>query len=203
MDKLPEFYPESDDTYLLVDALADDIGTVSALGRPIISVEIGPGNGLPSNSFLQFCRKSFVDVTHFAIDVNILAARETLNVCANEARIDAVNGDMFSFLRHGFKADVIFCNPPYVPSSPINSARDIRASYAGGDRGREFIDALIPVVIDRLVSDGIFYLLLEKRNDIPEIISQYEDQFGIDLIREKRIPGEHLYVYRFRRRNRN
>ena len=202
MDVIPLFYPESDDTYLLSDALERDFSFVNNLGkRGLVSVEVGPGSGYVSKSFLELCNKNDVSVSHFTLDVNNRAAIETESVCSGLGTVECVCADMFSGFREGIKADVIFCNPPYVPSSPINRARDIRASYAGGERGREFIDVFLPVVNERLEAGGVFYFLLEKRNDIDEILETAKREFGFNatFILDRKIRGEHLFVYRFTR----
>ena len=199
-ERIPEFYPDSDDTYLLMDSLTEDMPQiVSRFTDGMFSVEIGPGGGLVSQSFLKALRSRGMLMFHMAVDVNVHAARETLHQGRNYGYLDVVNGDMFSWMRDDSKVDVIFCNPPYVPSSPINRARDIRASYAGGEYGREFIDAFLPVVADRLAPNGLFYFLLEKRNNPQEVCRIALEQYRMSstLIREKRIPGEHLFVYRF------
>lgn len=202
MDVIPLFYPESDDTYLLTDAIANDFEVVKKFSlEALVTVEVGPGSGYVSKSFLELCRKNQVPVFHFTIDVNSRAAIETRSVCSGLGNADCVCADMFRGFREGIKADVIFCNPPYVPSSPINGARDIRASYAGGERGRDFIDELFPIVAERLDIDGVFYLLLEKRNDIEEVIETAKRDFGFNAtyILDRKIRGEHLFVYRFTR----
>ena len=199
-ERIPEFYPDSDDTYLLIDSLEEDLKDFSSDAHAnLLTFEIGPGGGLVSKNFLKFAHMRGMRVFHIAVDVNIHAAKETLDQSMDSGRIDVVNGDMFSWMRPNCKADIIFCNPPYVPSSPINRARDIRASYAGGESGREFIDAFLPVVAERLARSGFFYFLLEKRNNPEEVCRIALDSYKMSstLIRERRIPGEHLFVYRF------
>jgi release factor glutamine methyltransferase len=200
MDVIPVVYPESDDTYLLADALSKDFNTILVLGEiGLITVEVGPGGGYVSKTFMDLCAKAKKPVFHLGLDVNMRAASETRAVCGNVSQIDCVNIDMFEGIRRDVHPDVIFCNPPYVPSSPINRARDIRASYAGGERGREFIDAFLPVVAERLAPGGVFYFLLEKRNDIEEVLDIAKSQYGFEstFILDRKIRGEHLYVYRF------
>jgi release factor glutamine methyltransferase len=204
MDKIPEFYPDSDDSYLLIDSLENDYEFVaSRFGDYLVSVEIGPGGGVVSQSFMKLCSKHGHPLFHFAIDVNKHAASETLSQIPMQSFGEVILADIFSGIRRKMRFDVIFCNPPYVPSSPINRARDIRASYAGGERGREFIDRFLPEVNDRLADNGILYLLLEKRNDIDEVISIAENQYGLHskLILDRKIRGEHLFVFRFSRSN--
>jgi release factor glutamine methyltransferase len=200
-ERIPEFYPDSDDTYLLIDSLEKDLKSLRSTSVcGIVTVEIGPGGGLVSQNFLKITKNAGLKVFHIAVDVNIHAARETRSQCDGFGTFDIINGDMFTWSRQNFKADIIFCNPPYVPSSPINRARDIRASYAGGELGREFIDEFLPVVANRLAPHGVFYLLLERRNNPEEVRQIAREKYNMEseLVLEKRIPGEHLYVYKFR-----
>ena len=200
-ERIPEFYPDSDDTYLLIDSLEKEIINSSLTRRTgIVSIEIGPGGGLVSQNFLKFMKNAGLQVFHLAVDVNIFAAKETKTQCLGYGSIDLVNGDMLTWSRPDLKADIIFCNPPYVPSSPINRARDIRASYAGGELGREFIDKFLPVLASSLASDGVFYFLLERRNNPGEVRQIAQDKYNLEseLVMERKIPGEHLFVYKFR-----
>ena len=201
MERVLDFYPDSDDTYLLIDSIEKDL---DSLGRKpsctFLSVEVGPGGGLVSKNFLRSCSKRQYKVFHLAVDVNERAALETQSVCSLEGAIECITGDMLTFCRTNVQVDVIICNPPYVPSSPINRARCIRASYAGGELGREFIDRFLPVVAVRLKREGVLYFLLEKRNNVEEVCRIALEQYGLKstLVLERRIPGEHLFVFKFR-----
>ncbi len=200
MEKLPEFYPDSDDTYLLIDSLELDMPkTLPSGSTGLFTLEIGPGGGLVSKGFLEKVGKLSVSVFHLMVDVNIKALEETRTQTGAFSCCDYVAADTFTWVRPEFRADVIFCNPPYVPSSPINRARDIRASYAGGELGREFIDEFLPNVVKHLSPGGSFYFLLEKRNNPEEVVATARDEFGLEstLILDRKIPGEHLFVYRF------
>lgn len=202
MDVVPLVYPESDDTYLIIDSLIQDVSPRQFdLEGGIFSFEIGPGGGSVSKSFVEHCSKLGLKVFHLAVDVNMHATSQTRALCDSAGRVECINGEGLSYLRPGFEADLIFCNPPYVPSSPLNRARDIRASYAGGERGREMIDSIFPVVREKLSGRGSFYLLLESRNDIPEVLRIAETQYKMTgrLVKERKIRGEHLFVYCFSR----
>ena len=59
--------------------------------------------------------------------------------------------------------------------------RDISAAWAGGRRGREVIDKLIPQVREMLSENGVFYLLLIEDNIIFEVVSQILEAANADL----------------------
>jgi methylase of polypeptide subunit release factors len=199
MEKLPEFYPDSDDTYLLIDSIEKDMVRQSLTDSTgVVSVEIGPGGGLVSRAFLELMQRLKVHVHHLMVDVNIKALHETISQTSHFGVCDYVNGDSFTWVHPDFRADIIFCNPPYVPSSPINRATDIRASYAGGELGREFIDVFLPLASRVLSDTGVFYFLLEKRNNPEEVLRNAREIHGLDscLVMDRKIAGEHLFVYR-------
>jgi release factor glutamine methyltransferase len=199
MDRIPDFYPDSDDTYLLIDAITNDHNLHSDLDTSFIRcAEIGSGGGLVSKSVVKLMESKGFHVVHLAIDVNRMAAEQTKHQCKELQCCEVITADVFSGLR-AFQLDIIFCNPPYVPSSPIMRARDIRASYAGGERGREFIDGIFPQVSSRLAPNGVFYLLLERRNDIAEVLDTAARLYNLRgiFLRDRKIRGEHLFVYRF------
>ena len=194
MECISEFYPESDDTYLIMDSISKDLTDFPFNNvNGLLTVEVGPGSGVVSKHFLEVSAQLKMSVFHIAVDVNVRAAEETRRISDTECIV----GDIFTCFRPAVGFDVIISNPPYVPSSPINGARDIRASYAGGVLGREFIDRFLPTVSNRLL--GRFYFLLEKRNNVEQVCLLAREQYGLksELILDRRIPGEYLYVYKF------
>jgi len=97
--------------------------------------------------------------------------------------------------------DVILCNPPYVvtPHSEVGS-KGIEASWAGGEKGREVMDRLFPVIPQLLSGNGAFYLVIIKENnqdEIADILSRYKLQMCVILSR--RSGPEHLSVLKFTR----
>lgn len=77
--------------------------------------------------------------------------------------------------------DVIFCNPPYVPSEELQTLKrqcqPIDLAWAGGVNGREVIDEIIKNGINYLVTGGVLYLLIIQQND-PDSIIEYARELG-------------------------
>lgn len=127
MVTLEGVYPPSEDTYLLIDAVAQWAGGTV--------LELCSGTGAVGASLAQ--RGSRV----VAVDINPVAVRNTLINCRNLGvadRVDALVGDLFAPLR-GDVFDLVVMNPPYVDDGGV--AGD--SAWSGGKRGREIIDRFI------------------------------------------------------------
>ena len=132
MDVPKDVYPPSEDTYFLADTL------LSILPRhPICLLEIGTGSAfIPSVLRAEHgCHASSYIV---ATDINPSAMR-----CLRQSLfdMDALMMDLATAIRSPL-FDVIVFNPPYVPTprQELNLAqrrRDVSASWAGGEDGRE------------------------------------------------------------------
>eukprot|EP00371_Babesia_bovis_P001325 XP_001609972.1 hypothetical protein [Babesia bovis T2Bo] len=190
-------YCPGEDTFLFIEALENDIDYI--LSKNMLCVmEIGCGSGYISTYFiklLQRCGKLSPDAgSHrtipFVITVDInpaatMATVETLERNKVVERADTMTADMFLPLlpqRSQEVLDMVMFNPPYVPSEEIGNPKSaIDRAWEGGFMGREIIDRFLAdigvgpyntneTVQQYLSNNGIFYLLLEKRNDIPDVI---------------------------------
>jgi len=179
-----EVYPASQDTFLMIDALLGDLDFIKAL-KPTIVVEIGVGSGAVLASLgvhLESCYLVGVDINHKA---SLLASR---TAAANSVSlVDFVTTSVFANINFKGKVDVIVCNPPYVvtPEEEYKEAqlkKDISSSYAGGTRGREFIDQLLPVANEMLSDSGVMYLLYEEANGHLEGLKLLERREGCEAL---------------------
>lgn len=194
-------YEPSDDTFLLIDALAAE-RTLLVERKPSVCVEIGCGSGAVITHLASLLPESAM----FASDVNRWALRATAATSsANAQRVSTVQADLLSAFRPG-SIDVLVFNPPYVPTSDEELAEaermvDISAAWAGGDRGRRVLDRLLPTLGAALAPRGIFYLLGVVENDPDEIAALLRAQhgFGCRLIAERRAQNERLFVMAFER----
>nr|CAH7766422.1 unnamed protein product [Callosobruchus chinensis] len=197
LKKYPIVYEPSEDTFLFIDALEKDLLFLKEL-EPTFAVEIGSGSGVVICSLAQIFGNS---CTYFATDINTQACLATYTTaCCNNVNVNCSNSDLLS----GFKDnifDLILFNPPYVVTDPDEiSGQGLNRAWAGGSSGRVIIDKLLNDVQNYLSSKGVLYLLLLKENKPEEIINVMEMKgFHGDLVLERRIPGEHLFIYKFYR----
>jgi release factor glutamine methyltransferase len=138
------------------------------------------------------------------VDVNDEALRSNKSF-AKSPYIELIRGDLVSWARTrpGNIFDVVVFNPPYVPTDEheLRRARletDIAASWAGGHRGREVIDRALRTVRTVLVDNGVFYLVVEESNEVPDVLRLGEQHGLVGKVLLQRSAGrEVLYVLRF------
>lgn len=198
-----QLYEPSDDTFLLIDALSADIAGLRQL-RPAVCVELGSGSGTVITHLTSLLAPT---VASLATDINRAANTATvLTGTRNGQRIEAVRMDLLSALRPG-TIDVLVFNPPYVPTSPeelhdAEARGDISAAWAGGERGREVLDRLLPHIRTCLAPTAFFYLLGVSENDPAEISEILAAQgFHAETIAQRRAQNERLFVIRFSRKS--
>lgn len=167
------------------------------------SVFFSIGNGLVTDSMLERYGCNVLGV-----DVNLSALQHvSWSKRSQPASADLLRSDLVSWARstRGGMFDIVVFNPPYVPTDADELARarvshDISASWAGGHRGREIIDDALRSVRRVLVHGGLFYLVVENRNDVQDVLRLARTcgfQDG-DIVLKRRAGPETLYVLRFR-----
>lgn len=228
-----EVYPPSDDTFLLLEALAADGGRLRAM-RPHICLEVGCGSGAvlaglrevllgnaPSEQATEGpaadrvtsvggARASNAAAIEeadagflIAVDKNPAAAACAAGLLAARGVLRAivVRGSLTSPFRLAGAVDVCICNPPYVPTE-VEEMRGcgIEASWAGGARGRQVIDRLLPEVARVLAPGGLFYLVCMAENEPEEIMGAMR-HLGLAAMvaRQERRGIEELFILRFER----
>ena len=125
-DDYARVYEPSDDTYLLVDALAGEFGGDCC--RPTLCLEVGSGSGCVITSLartlsgaasvgVEATQSSVASAGFLASDINPAATGATLATArANRVPVEVIQMDLLDALRPGL-VDVIIFNPPYVPTS--------------------------------------------------------------------------------------
>ncbi len=137
-------------------------------------------------------------------DVNAVAIQATRLVVDGE-RSDVVRGDLFSFFQPKPFFDVIVFNPPYVPTDDDEYQkslveRDISASWAGGQNGREVTDRFLRTAMPYLRENGVVYLVVIELNDVDDTIA-FATNLGYqcDIAGERAAGIEKLYVLRLQK----
>lgn len=197
-----DVYEPAEDSFLLIDALEKDAERLRRMS-PCVCLEVGSGSGVVSAFLASVVGPSAL---YLCTDVNSAAARCTAKTAScNSVSLQPVITSLVESLlpRLSGKVDVLLFNPPYVvtPSEEVGGT-GVEAAWAGGRRGREVTDRLLPVVAQLLSSQGLFYLVTVAEND-PEEIIQLLGQSGLrgESHLSTRAVNERLSVLRFQKRN--
>jgi release factor glutamine methyltransferase len=164
-----DVYEPAEDTFLFLDTFEKERDFLTAL-NPSVCLEIGCGTGTLSTGLWKLLRGSCSQCLYLATDINhkaLTATRRTADANGFGAPLELVEMDLFNGVAPHFRGlvDVLFWNPPYVPTPPEEvGTRDITASWAGGKDGRVVIDRLLPQLDFILSATGVFYLLVVKEN---------------------------------------
>lgn len=214
------------DSFLLVDVLAEEWRTRLSLDPPSVVVEVGSGTGyvIASAALLHVASCGAASArpasaSFYATDVNpdaVASTRATLaahgvlsrdddddplSPAAGGIRTHCLRCDLLGPLRSDLagRVDLLLFNPPYVltPSEEVGSA-SIAAAWAGGTDGREVIDRLLPDVGVMLSPGGTFLLLLLEQNR-PEDVKRILEAQGLAVtarVEERSADEERLCVLR-------
>ena len=113
-----------------------------------------------------------------------------------------VRTDLLNGLRLDGCVDVLICNPPYVvtPAEEMEGY-GISISWAGGAKGMEVVDRLLPEVPAALAPGGLFYLVGIEENEPEEIVARMHSNYGLEgtLVKRQQIGIEGLFVARFQK----
>ncbi|XP_066582196.1 methyltransferase N6AMT1 [Prorops nasuta] len=201
-DETSLVYEPAEDSFLLIDALEADLETLKAI-KPLICLELGSGTGIVITALAKALKK--VRQSHYlAVDLNPLACRVTKRISKeNCVDVDAIQMDLSSCIQSRNIIDIVVFNPPYVvtSSSEVTDVNSIYKAWAGGKHGREVMERVFKNIPQLLSDSGIFYLLVIKENEPEQIIETFRKlNMKGDIILERKIRGEHLYVLRFRKK---
>lgn len=164
--------------------------------RPLICVEVGCGSG----AVLVAVAKSLGTGTYcIGTDVNDQAG-EVAKTCArlnHLTDIQFVLTDLTAGIEDRLRnqIDLLIFNPPYVPTETLYEGSGIAASWSGGQDGVQVTKRFMDRIADLLSPKGIFYLVLVKENNIPDLIQEMHGM-GIDarVCLSRRCGREHLSV---------
>ncbi|KAF2350298.1 Eukaryotic/archaeal PrmC-related [Trinorchestia longiramus] len=191
-------YEPAEDSFLMLDALESELPLLIAQ-KPGLCVEVGPGSGVIITGLATALGPQ---CGYMAVDINTRACVVTRDTAAlNSCVVETICSDLLEGTcdRLAGKVDVLIFNPPYVVTPPEEvGAGDLQHTWAGGLKGREVLDRLMPAVPQVLSPQGRFYLLVEQENDPDDIERKFKAAglAGTKLIERKTGP-EKLSVWVF------
>ncbi|XP_022649333.1 hemK methyltransferase family member 2-like [Varroa jacobsoni] len=201
-------YDPAEDSFLLIDALEKELSSIQAL-NPVICLEVGCGSGVvicALGKYLPSCVLLATDVNPIAARIARRTADRHLSESKGKHRsLETVVADIDScfFYRLSGQLDLLLCNPPYVPTTEEEALPDdaTKLAWAGGPKGTNLIDRLLPKAAQLLSDNGRLYLLLVKENN-PELVCTRANYLGLEgrKVIERRCRNEHLFVYCFERK---
>ncbi|CAN0422605.1 unnamed protein product [Lampetra planeri] len=198
-------YEPSEDTFLLMAALEGDAERLRSSRYPstvpLICLEVGSGSGVVSCFVASILGSA---TSYLTTDINHDAAHCTsVTASLNQVMLQPIITDLVHALlpRLSGSVDLLLFNPPYVvtESSEVGLG-DVSSSWAGGARGREVVDRLLPLVTSLLSPSGAFYLVCEQHNAPGEVMAWFRDRgFSSSSVNSQRAGTEILSVLRIER----
>lgn len=175
---------------------AEDSGLLAtATGAELVGdervIDVGTGSG-----FVGIQLRETAGVSVVGVDVNPHACRRAAN-----NGLPVVRGDLVTAFDRNV-ADVIVCNPPYLPTDATNERDDwLATAVAGGPSGREIFDRLLADVDRVLTPEGRLYVLVSSLMDLDAVANTAGEQGfrAEEIARDASFPFEVLAVYRFDR----
>lgn len=183
-----DVYEPAEDTFLVADALNQVVQPRNAV------LDVGTGCGILAIIAAKKTDKVVaIDANPYAVECAKRNA-ENNNVAS---RIDLRLGDLFQPVRKAEKFDVIIFNAPYLPSSPKEEKTWLERAWAGGPRGRRFIDQFIAKAPEHLKKHGKILLVQSSLADINKTLRMLnEKKLEATVIAGKKEPFERIVVIR-------
>ncbi|XP_037957082.1 methyltransferase N6AMT1 [Teleopsis dalmanni] len=201
-DDFTQVYEPAQDTFLLLDALEDDLSYLRAI-KPHICLEVGTGSGIIITALAKILTETLclaTDINPFACTIAKRTARR------NDTNIDTIRTNLVDALRPN-SIDLLIFNPPYVATSDeeflYNDFCDVNRTtsdnliraWAGGHNGIRIVDELLEKLDNIMSKRGVMYMLLLRENNPKEIMNKLGNlNFETSIFKERRIPGEYLYI---------
>jgi len=166
--------PQSD-TFLLLEHLD--------AGESDFVLELGVGCGM-----IALCLAPKVKAV-FGIDSNPYAIKNALHNAEQNSITNAhfICGDLYEPI-NGRQFDLIYANPPYVPTPPNWIETDIiETAWNAGCNGRKILDRIIADAKEHLTTNGKIVLVQSSLADIPKTIKVLENNgFQTRILVEKK-----------------
>lgn len=181
-----DVYEPAEDSGLLASAVIPEL-----TGDEFV-LDVGTGTGYVAHRI-----REAVGATVVGIDVNPHACQRAMT-----AGIPAIRGDLVTAITDDV-ADVITCNPPYLPTDPALERNDwLATAVSGGPTGRDVVNRLLVDCGRVLVPDGRVYLLVSSLMDLDAVRNAASDAgfASTEVDRDASFPFEVLAVLRLERR---
>jgi release factor glutamine methyltransferase len=180
----PGVYPPSEDTYLLLDAIAirpDDV-----------FLEVGCGAGLITLAAAKRTRSVV------SIDSSFEAVHNTLeNLKRNDLynTCHVIESDLLCAIAPTVKFSLIIFNPPYLPQDDERTNLD--HALIGGQTGTELTRRFIKQAVGHLVSGGRVFVIVSNLADADSVRkAMNECGLVVDAVSEKSLFFEKIQVLR-------
>ncbi len=178
-------YPPREDSFLLLP--------FARPARDSTFLDIGTGSGLLA---LEAARAGARVV---ATDLNPHALRRVRRLAlAEHLAVETVRTD----LAHGLgRFDRIVANPPYLPTAPLERDPDRWHDLMvnGGPNGLKVTRRLVGELGQHLSPGASAFLLVSSLQDpvgLGRVLSDWERAGTLEVVAERRLEGESLYVWR-------
>ncbi len=174
-------YEVSEDSYLLRNTLRDQgVSGGSA-------VDIGTGSGV----ITAFLAERFDEV--IGVDIDEEAAAYCQDRFEDVSHVTVKHSDRFTEITRD-SADIITCNPPYLPST-AGEGSDVAVD--GGESGVEYTLAFLDEAQDYLASSGTVYFVASDKADLDRLHEYFDSSlYDYERVSDTRYFFETLYVYK-------
>lgn len=206
-------YEPAEDTFLLLDALEQDLDYIDKNADTLL--EIGTGSGTVITALAKALKlRSTKHRRYLATDINPRACT-TAAKCANHhglVNIEIVRSHLSAPLsdRMCGQLDLIVFNPPYVATDDAEFEKsknlsDISCSWAGGQGGSQLVDEFLSDCVAKLLSypHGVAYLVALECNEPSRLCKRLIETYNIKgTVVKRRVAGhESLSVIKFKYTN--
>uniref|UniRef100_A0A6G1SAL7 Methyltransferase HEMK2 n=1 Tax=Aceria tosichella TaxID=561515 RepID=A0A6G1SAL7_9ACAR len=212
-DDFNHVYEPAEDTFLLLDALEQDLELLKE--GVDICLECGSGSGTIitalSIAFKQGLEQEATTKNRLmlATDINHEACRTTRKCASYHNQLhnlEIIRTNLAESLvdRLGNSVDLLLFNPPYVPTDSnetVEGANQLQHSWAGGKKGRELIDIFLESYVPRLLNkpNGVAYMVALSENNINELCNALSDKHKLagKVVLQRRAGPELLHVIKY------
>ncbi len=178
-----EVYVPREDTYTIVEALEEEI-----VGGDRV-IDVGTGSGV----------LSFVASRHAKEVVGVDISKKAVDLARKNAAKNGIDNttffrsDLFENVEGEF--DLVVFNAPYLPKDSRDENIEGSEMWSGENGGLDIVDRFLARVKTHLSKEGRILFLVSSLTGMEKVEeSLLEREFSWEIVREKKIPWETLYV---------